>query len=54
MGFRDGKLEHENIYWDHASVLKQIGLVNNPNLPSHGAETARKVLDLQAKRKKAA
>ena len=23
--FRDGKLAHEHIYWDQASVLKQIG-----------------------------
>jgi carboxymethylenebutenolidase len=54
VGFRDGKLAHENICGDQASVLKQIGLLNDPSLPSHGAETARKVLDLQAKRKKAA
>jgi carboxymethylenebutenolidase len=45
--FRDGKLAHENIYWDQASVLKQIGLLPGDNLPAHGAETARKVLDLQ-------
>jgi carboxymethylenebutenolidase len=25
--FRDGKLAHEHIYWDQASVLKQIGLL---------------------------
>ena len=43
--FRDGKLAHEHIYWDQASVLKQIGLLNDPALPVFGAETARKVLD---------
>ncbi len=48
VGFRDGKLAHENIYWDQASVLKQIGLLSGDGLPVHGAETARKVLDLQA------
>ena len=42
--FRDGKLAHEHIYWDQASVLKQIGLLNDPSLPVCGAETARKVL----------
>jgi len=42
--FREGKLEHENIYWDQASVLKQIGLINDPSLPIFGAETADKVL----------
>jgi carboxymethylenebutenolidase len=43
--FRDGKLAHEHIYWDQASVLKQIGLITDPALPVFGAETARKVLD---------
>jgi len=43
--FQDGKLKHEHIYWDQASVLKQIGLLTDPSLPVCGAETARKVLD---------
>ena len=43
--FRDGKLAHEHIYWDQASVLKQIGLLTDPGLPVFGAETARKVSD---------
>jgi len=42
--FRDGKLAHEHIYWDQASVLKQIGLLTDPTLPVFGAETANKVL----------
>lgn len=41
--FRDGKLAHEHIYWDQASVLKQIGLLIDPALPAYGAETADKV-----------
>jgi carboxymethylenebutenolidase len=41
--FRDGKLAHEHIYWDQASVLKQIGLLTDPKLPICGAESARKV-----------
>ncbi len=41
--FRDGKLAHEHIYWDQASVLKQIGLITDPSLPIYGAETAEKV-----------
>jgi carboxymethylenebutenolidase len=41
--FRDGKLAHEHIYWDQASVLKQIGLITDPSLPVCGAEAARKV-----------
>jgi carboxymethylenebutenolidase len=42
--FRDGKLAHEHIYWDQASVLKQIGLLTDPSLPVFGAETARKIM----------
>jgi carboxymethylenebutenolidase len=42
--FRDGKLAHEHIYWDQASVLKQIGLITDESLPVFGIETARKVL----------
>lgn len=42
--FRDGKLAHEHIYWDQASVLKQIGLITDRSLPVFGAETASKVL----------
>ena len=43
--FREGKLAHEHIYWDQASVLKQIGLLTDATLPVCGAETARKVMD---------
>jgi carboxymethylenebutenolidase len=46
VGFRDGKLTSERIYWDQASVLKQIGLLDDPRLPVYGAETARRVMDL--------
>jgi carboxymethylenebutenolidase len=45
VGFRDGKLAHERIYWDQASVLKQIGLITDLSLPVFGIETARKLLD---------
>ena len=43
--FRDGKLAHEHIYWDQASVLVQIGLIDPAKLPVAGIESARKVLD---------
>ncbi len=43
--FRDGKLVHEHIYWDQASVLVQVGLLDPAGLPVAGIETARKVLD---------
>jgi carboxymethylenebutenolidase len=41
--FRDGKLAHEHIYWDQASVLKQIGLLTDLGLPAFGIESAHKV-----------
>ncbi len=43
--FRDGKLVHEHIYWDQASVLAQIGLLDPAGLPVAGAEAAHKVID---------
>ncbi len=43
--FREGKLAHEHIYWDQASVLVQIGLIDATKLPVAGVESARKVLD---------
>jgi len=35
----------ERIYWDQASVLVQLGLLDPSGLPVAGVETARKVLD---------
>jgi carboxymethylenebutenolidase len=46
--FREGKLAHEHIYWDQASVLKQIGLLTDERLPVFGVETVRKLLELQS------
>ena len=43
--FRDGKLAHEHIYWDQASVLVQLGLLDATTLPVAGDESAAKVLD---------
>ena len=43
--FQDGKLAHEHIYWDQASVLVQLGLLDSAKLPAAGAESAQKVLD---------
>jgi carboxymethylenebutenolidase len=45
--FRDGKLAHEHIYWDQASVLKQLGLLTDPSLPVFGVETAAKVIGME-------
>jgi hypothetical protein len=54
---RGGKLYHEHMYWDQASVLVQLGLIDPKlvpdkykkqgveRLPVTGKESARKVLD---------
>src|SRR5438105_2064426 len=41
----EDQLVHEHIYWDQASVLAQIGLIDAAILPVAGVESARKVLD---------
>jgi carboxymethylenebutenolidase len=43
--FRDGKLFSEHIYWDQASVLVQLGLLDSSKLPVAGVETAKKLAD---------
>jgi len=45
VNFRGPKLYHEHIYWDQASVLVQLGLLDPAGLPVAGAEAARKILD---------
>jgi carboxymethylenebutenolidase len=45
--FRDGKLANEHIYWDQASVLVQLGLLDPAKLPVAGVESARKAMDKQ-------
>lgn len=44
VGFDNGKVSHEHIYWDQASVLVQLGLIDPEGLPVVGAENARKLL----------
>ena len=43
--FDGDKLAHEHLYWDQASVLVQIGLLQPGRLPVVGAEAARSLLD---------
>jgi carboxymethylenebutenolidase len=43
--FRDGKLAHEHIYWDQATVLVQLGLLDPSKLPVVSVDSARKLLD---------
>ena len=43
--FKDGKIAAERIYWDQASVLSQVGLIDAEKLPVTGIEASRKVVD---------
>lgn len=43
--FEGGKVAHEHIYWDQASLLVQIGLLERAKLPVTGIEQARNLLD---------
>ena len=43
--FKDGKIAGEHIYWDQASVLAQVGLLNAEKLPAAGIEASRKIID---------
>lgn len=45
VGFKEDKISHEHIYWDQASVLVQVGLLDPAGLPVCGAESAQKVLN---------
>lgn len=48
VGFSNGKVTHEHIYWDQASVLVQIGLLDPKNLPIKGVETAQKMHEIRS------
>ena len=46
MGFQEGKVAYEHIYWDQASVLVQLGLLDPSLLPVAGSEQADRLLEL--------
>ena len=41
MKFAGPKIAHEHIYWDQASVLVQIGLIEEKNIPVTGNSTSK-------------
>ena len=45
VGFKEGKVSHEHIYWDQACVLVQLGLLDPTGLPISGNESARRLAD---------
>jgi carboxymethylenebutenolidase len=44
MKFENGKVAHEHVWWDQASLLVQVGLLDAANLPVVGIEQAKKLL----------
>jgi len=54
VGVKEGKVTHEHIYWDQASVLVQLGLIDGTKLPVAGAESARRILKPQLPPRKVA
>ena len=45
MKFENGKIAYEHIYWDQASLLVQIGHLDQTTLPVIGVEQATTLLD---------
>ena len=39
------KIAQERLYWDHASLLVQVGLIDPKGLPVVGPEGTRSVID---------
>jgi carboxymethylenebutenolidase len=44
VGFEGDKISYEHIYWDQASILVQVDLLDPKGLPVRGPELAREVL----------
>jgi carboxymethylenebutenolidase len=47
MKFNAGKIAHKHIYWDQASLLVQIGLLDPKCIPVSGIEQARMLMEIQ-------
>jgi carboxymethylenebutenolidase len=45
VSFDNSKIAYEHIYWDQASLLVQVGLLDRTKLPVTGAEQADRLLD---------
>jgi len=52
MKFKGNRIVHEHIYWDQASVLAQIGLLESTALPIIGIEQSRKLQEISSPKKK--
>ena len=45
IAFSEKKVTHEHIYWDQASVLVQLGLLDPNDLPVAGIESAYRIMN---------
>jgi carboxymethylenebutenolidase len=43
--FENGKIASEHLYWDHASVLAQLGVIDPAKTPVKGVESPRTLLE---------
>ena len=51
MKFENGKVAtHEHVWWDQASLLVQVGLLDPTNLPVAGIEQAKQLLRIAQRR----
>ena len=50
MKFENGKVAHEHVWWDQASLLVQVGLLDPASLPVVGIEQAKKLLGIAKRR----
>jgi carboxymethylenebutenolidase len=48
--FENGKIASEHLYWDHASVLAQVGVIDPTKVPVKAAESARTLLQWSGKK----
>ena len=46
MKFNGNKIAHEHIYWDQASLLAQIGLLDPKRLPVRGIEQTKMLVEI--------
>ena len=49
MKFRGNKIEHEHIYWDQASLLTQIGILDSKGLPITDRKQSQKLKELSTR-----
>ena len=49
IGFQNGRVASEHLYWDQATVLSQLGVVDTP-VAAAGTGSARKVHNLVAQK----